>query len=119
MHIWLFRLFILLFPLLVFEIFIIFLHLSHLISLPFRTPLLKNTFEQLRSWLYCGMLGTPGLSELSFNSCFQDSGTVAFELGFGSLQCCYTCIQAGELLFDGCYDATLFGKRWKGIEKIA
>jgi hypothetical protein len=31
------------------------------------------------------MFGTPGFSELTLNGCFQDSGTVAFELGFGAL----------------------------------
>ena len=46
-------------------------------------------------------LGTPGLGELSLDGSFEDGGTVAFELFLCLSQCCYSCIETRELLFDG------------------
>ena len=54
------------------------------------------------------MLFTPFFSEFAFDSGFEDSGLVAFEVGLDPLEIGNGFIKPGELFFDFRNDAFLF-----------
>ena len=64
------------------------------------------------------MCGTPFFGELAFDSGFEDSGFVAFEVGLDALEVGNGFIKPGELFFDFCDDAFLLFKGGNGYWEL-